>query len=201
MRSIIRSKASLTSCGVARLSRTPPTSDLWTTSGERIFMATGKPIFSAASTASSADAADGALGHVEAIRPHDLLRGRLVDEAFARPVAAVQHPLDAAAVDGEPGHGPRRHAPPAGRSRTWPSGPRRPAPAPDIPARPPGPVPAGPASPPARPGTKPAAASRRGSNGQWPGPCPPCAVMACGVSRTRMASTDSSSCAARTAST
>ena len=41
MRSIIRSKASRTASGVARLSFTPPMSDLWMMSGETIFMATG----------------------------------------------------------------------------------------------------------------------------------------------------------------
>ena len=54
----MRSKASRTSTSLRRLSATPPTSLLWLTSGECTLSTTGKPIRAAASTASSALAAN-----------------------------------------------------------------------------------------------------------------------------------------------
>ncbi len=51
------SAAVRTASGVARSSRTPPTSDLWEMSGDRIFRATGPAIASASRAASSGVAA------------------------------------------------------------------------------------------------------------------------------------------------
>ncbi len=86
--------------GFSTPTTTPPASVLCKMSGETIFSTTGKPIFSAARAASSADVASASCGNGHSVRVGDRFRFRRAQRRAVLGFDAVEDRADGGLVDG-----------------------------------------------------------------------------------------------------